>query len=239
MTGIDFDRHADDYRQEVNGSLRPFGADIDRLADSKAALIRDVLGADRLPQAKVLEVGCGIGLICRRLADGGAEMHGVDISAASLDRAAIACPRGHFQGYDGSTLPYPDGSFDLVLAVNVFHHIPVARRPAMAAEMARVAAVGGGVLILEHNPANPVTRRIVDSCPLDDGAVLLKATESRDLLAAAGLVGAVTRYFGFVPWRGPAVERWERLLARLPLGAQYLCRAVKPGSWCSPVTGLS
>ncbi|MBF0324296.1 class I SAM-dependent methyltransferase [Magnetospirillum moscoviense] len=239
MTGTDFDRHAGDYRHEVNESLSGFGTDIDRLADSKAALIGEVLGGDRLARARVLDVGCGIGLICRRLIDRVAQMHGTDISAASLEQAAKACPRGHFQAYDGVTFPYPDATFDLVFAVNVFHHIPVAARPAMAAEMARVAAFDGFVLIVEHNPANPVTRRIVDSCPLDDGAILLKAAESRALLSGAGLAGVSTRYFGFVPWRGPMVDRWEGLLARLPLGAQYLCRAAKPQCWRSPANGLS
>lgn len=44
--------------------------------------------------------------------------------------------------YDGTTLPFPDASFDCVLLFNVLHHVPVAGRAALVLECRRVAGRG-------------------------------------------------------------------------------------------------
>lgn len=51
---------------------------------------------------------------------------------------------------DASALPFADGTFDVVVALDVFEHMPVHLRPKAAAEMTRVAA-----------------RLVVIACPLD------------------------------------------------------------------------
>jgi hypothetical protein len=107
------------------------------------------------------------------------------------------------------------------------HHVLPADRPGLAAELARVAAPGGLVVLFEHNPWNPLTRLAVSRCAFDDDAVLLGRGETRSLLAAAGLDPVEARYILFFPWSGELLRSIERRLGRLPLGAQHYSAAAK------------
>jgi hypothetical protein len=83
--------------------------------------------------------------------------------------------------------------------------------------MARVTRPGGLAIILEHNPLNPATRFAVSRCAFDEDAVLMRMSESRALLADAGLRERERAYILFFPFRNTI----ERRLGRLPMGAQY------------------
>jgi Methyltransferase domain len=48
-------------------------------------------------------------------------------------------PRCKVVIYDGITIPFPDGHFDLLMCNSVIEHVPVERRTALAQEMMRVA----------------------------------------------------------------------------------------------------
>jgi SAM-dependent methyltransferase len=132
----------------------------------------------------------------------------------NIERCALSA-------YDGGSLPFADGRFDLSLAVNVFHHIPPGSRRAAVAEMQRTLKPGGYLVIFEHNPYNPVTRRVVRECPFDEDAVLLRPPETRSLMTQSGLRVVRTMFLIFVPPRLTALLSLEKHLTALPLGAQY------------------
>lgn len=97
--------------------------------------------------ARVLEVGCGTGLILSRIARFAAFATGLDLSANMLARAA---ERGASVVQGAATaLPYADDSFDLVCALKVLPHVVDIR--AALAEMARVTRPGGHVLAEFYN----------------------------------------------------------------------------------------
>ncbi len=229
MSQTDFDRYATDYRAAVNEAVRVGAVDVERMAGSKVQLLcrlmRQHLGDPRT--LKVLDVGCGIGLIDAELTPQVAELHGIDTSRKSLEAAALAAPAARFQHFDGESMPYPETAFDLVFAVCVLHHIAPARRDSFVREMARVARPGGMVLILEHNPFNPVTRWMVSRCEFDRDAILLRRASAMRLLTAAGLRSGASGYISFWPWRSEPVERLERTIAWLPAGGQYYAWAMK------------
>ena len=78
MSQMDFDRHAPDYRAAVNDAVGMAGADVDQLAGDKARLLLALMGR-HLGDAKalkVLDVGCGIGLVDAELVSGVGELHG-------------------------------------------------------------------------------------------------------------------------------------------------------------------
>ncbi len=130
---------------------------------------------------------------------------------------------------DGQSAPFAGGTFDLVFAVCVLHHVPPGgSRDAVVGEMARLARPGGLVAIWEHNPWNPLTRRVVARCSFDRDATLLSLAETRRLLRRAGLSRIESRYGLFFPWRGRGWGRAERLLAQVPLGAQFVALGIKP-----------
>jgi SAM-dependent methyltransferase len=67
--------------------------------------------------ARVLDVGCGDGKLARRILDrrSDLQLQGIDV----LVRPSTAIPVVPF---DGKAIPYPDGSFDVVMFVDVLHH---------------------------------------------------------------------------------------------------------------------
>jgi SAM-dependent methyltransferase len=223
---MEFDRHAETYRSEVDSAA---GVSVEGLAGEKARLILSVLSRtlgspDRL---RVLDVGCGIGLIEHELEQKVAELCATDMSEKSIAYAMERARSTRFVHSDGATLPFDGGSFDAVFTSCVIHHVPPAERPKFMAEMLRTLRPGGVAIIIEHNPINPVTRYIVSRCAFDADAVLLTCRESAELLVQGGAAVRGRRYTGFLPVRHALVERMERSLGWLPAGAQYCIWATK------------
>jgi SAM-dependent methyltransferase len=225
---VSFDEHSADYSQKIDRALTVVGLEHGFFFEAK---VRQILEAQRRIAAtaagelRVLEIGCGIGLLTERLRPLLTTVWGIDTSISSLGKAAV--PDRRLIAADGLRTPFADESFHLVIAVCVLHHVPVDQRAAFLAEMARITRRGGLVLLCEHNPWNPLTRLVVGRCELDDDAVLLAQPEARRRLATAGLSNVRSRYILFFPWRG-ALWRWlEERLAWLPLGGQYVIDAVR------------
>ena len=101
---------------------------------------------DQVPRgARVLDVGCGAGLLLGTLAATGriAGGLGFDSSAPAISMAgdmAARLPPDHglsFRCLD-ATEPWPDGAFDLISLVDVMHHVPpAAQRGVFATAAAR------------------------------------------------------------------------------------------------------
>ena len=168
-----------------------------------------------------LDVGCGVGVTDAYLVDSFRAVIGVDIFDGVLERAAVANPGVDYRLYDGHTLPLEDESVDVAFAICVVHHVPPPQWTAFAAEMARVLRPGGIAAIFEHNPLNPLTRRVVSNCVFDEDAVLLRRRRASDLLRQVGLAPCEDRYIAFLPLGGKAVVPIEAALRRVPLGARY------------------
>jgi ubiquinone/menaquinone biosynthesis C-methylase UbiE len=78
---------------------------------------------DHCPRGRGLDVGCGTGALAARLAAVGFEMTGVDPSGGMLEVLTARAPEVHAVRADGTSLPFPDDSFDLVLSIAVMHHV--------------------------------------------------------------------------------------------------------------------
>ncbi len=116
------------------------------------------------PGARVLDVGCGVGRWSRLLANRGALVTGVDLSATMVEEAArrariegIAA-RCRFLVGDIASLELQE-RFDLVLGVTVLQHIlePGALEAALR-NMARHLSPGGRLVLLEAAPLRPEGR---------------------------------------------------------------------------------
>ena len=96
---------------------------------------------------RVLEVGCGRGVALPVLARllGPACLAGLDLDAGLLDEARARADAGgiavELVPGDVRRMPFPDGSFDLVVDFGTCYHI--ARAAEALAEIARVLAPGG------------------------------------------------------------------------------------------------
>jgi SAM-dependent methyltransferase len=226
---MDFDRYRSSYGDHVNEALVFSGTEQEFYLRAKAEQIERLLTEhmDSIPKPRLLDVGCGVGLMHQMLSARYAGLVGVDVAPATLSEARRRQPSGPFACYDGRRLPFGDGEFDLTYTANVLHHVAPAAWPAFVAELARVTRAGGLVVVFEHNPLNPITRLVVSRCEFDDDAVLLGQGKLRALLAATGLVECDHRNILFFPWSGPVWSALERSLGWLPFGAQHLVAARK------------
>ena len=221
---VEFDRYSDTYRDAVEESIAFAGGDTARYVGAKARMLVELarrhLGTP--DELAVLDVGCGPGETDSFLEGAFGSLHGVDLSAPMIERAAERNPWASYSAYGaGDRLPYEDGAFDLSFSICVFHHVPRPERPALLREMRRVTRPGGVVAIFEHNPWNPLTRKAVHDCPFDEGVQLLSRPEARRLLQGALLERIESPFIVFFPRTGDRRERIERRLGWLPLGAQY------------------
>lgn len=121
--------------------------------------------AERCPGKRALDYCCGNGEIALRLAQAGAEAHGIDISAEEIETAkknaaaAGIASRTHFAVMDAEALLYPDDHFDVIVCSGVLHHLDVDKA---FPELARVLKPTGEIICAEalgYNPAIAWYRR--------------------------------------------------------------------------------
>jgi 2-polyprenyl-6-hydroxyphenyl methylase/3-demethylubiquinone-9 3-methyltransferase len=92
---------------------------------------------------KVLDIGCGAGFLSNTLAKAGHQVTAIDLSKESLKIAANYDTTHKVDYHCGNAyqLPYADGSFDLVCAMDFLEHV---EEPAqVVAEVSRVLKPGG------------------------------------------------------------------------------------------------
>jgi len=223
MARHQFDHYATSYEDLLKDPLRDVfsGGRSDFFHLRKAILIRDYFrqrGVDTRRQC-YLDLGCGKGNLLSLLREDFARVCGCDLSTDMLSSVEGIETRVQ---EDPLKIPFGSAEFDLVTAVCVLHHVPPPGRLALTQEVSRVLKPGGVFAIIEHNPYNPVARKIVSRTLVDADAILLKPSETRHWLVSAGLVPEASSYFLFLPAaifrRAGQLERW---LTKVPLGGQY------------------
>lgn len=142
---------------------------LQRLQQRERVLARQLAatGLTDLVGLRVLELGCGSGGELASLLRFGSscrQLHGLDLSASRLIRAAERLPAIHWVRGDGMALPYRDGSFQLVCQFTVFSSVlnPDCRQK-LATEIQRVLTPGGWLLWYDfrvNNPRNPDVRGV-------------------------------------------------------------------------------
>lgn len=93
------------------------------------------------PQTKVLDLCCGHGNVTAGLVKTGADVTGLDFSAAMLEMARHAVPDAHFVEGDAMALEFEDASFDAVTIGFGIPHVPDPVK--VVAEARRVLRPGG------------------------------------------------------------------------------------------------
>jgi ubiquinone/menaquinone biosynthesis C-methylase UbiE len=225
-----FDQFAHNYRAIHNENVGRFGFDSLYFIRLRLQWLQRYESNQPL---RLLDVGCGDGLSAQhmQLQFNNWQLEAIDISAESVALAQQKnIPHTRVVLYEGKTFPYADNSFDVVYIGVVLLHIPPLQRPGFFNEIYRVLKPGGRLYVFEHNPYNPATKYLVKHCVFDTEAYLLTAAATRKLCSTGFLQVTHTRYMVFIPAIG-FLKKWlrcEKFFARLPLGGQYLIRAVKP-----------
>lgn len=225
-----FDQFARDYRDIHNENIRLTGADSHYFSEFKVKWLREYYS--RSSPAAILDLGAGDGTCLSYFSTYFPEamLFGIDVSELSIEEAAAKnIPNTEVQAYNGSEIPYPDNQFDTILVATVMHHIRFELHPGLMKEALRVLKPGGRIFIVEHNPWNPVTRHMVNTCPFDEDAVLLKPGYARKLLQSCGYQKVRNHFTLFFPRGGffKSFHFLEKHLEALPIGGQYVCVGVK------------
>ena len=171
----DFNKYKDSYKREIEKSIRFSGQNADFFTEIKAQLIITLageLGGD-IAKLNVLDLGCGVGQTDVFLANRFKRLSGIDIASESVENARLLNPTVDYQVYDGSNLPFVEGTFDIVFTICVIHHLQLTQRKTFISEMKRVTKHGGVIMIFEHNPLNYLTRVAVANCKFDKDALLV------------------------------------------------------------------
>ena len=115
--------------------------------------MRELIGFERYPGSRLLEVGCGLGTDLLQFAKGGATAVGIDLSSQSIALAdrhfRVFGIQASFTRGDAENLPFPDGSFDVVYSFGVLHHVPDTQRA--IDECYRVLKPGGKLILMLYN----------------------------------------------------------------------------------------
>ncbi|CAO3361137.1 glycosyltransferase [Azospirillum palustre] len=188
-----------------------------RIYDEKRRAVAAEL--ERLPRMRILDVGGGYGRITGPFA-GRHDVTLVDISHEMLAEAKERFPALTVQQADARKLPFPDDSFDLVIAMDLLCHLPDLE--AGVRELQRVVRPGGRI-VCDTTNANPLwviaypryyrwrpdrllaTMRCHGVLP--EWKALVRhhwAPEMRKAIAATGLTLQKTDHFG-----PPGVAKWH------------------------------
>ena len=111
-----------------------------------------------LDSRKVVEVGCGTGRNTTWLAEGAAEIVGLDFSEEMLAqaRSRVNDPRVRFVQHDARlTWPLANASADVVIAMLILEHVE--NLAPVFAEAARVLNTGGQFFLCELHPMRQLT----------------------------------------------------------------------------------
>jgi SAM-dependent methyltransferase len=160
--GPDLVRHVRAYWNmrihDLEMTTRPVGtpeffAELEEYRFDKLAYLPRTIDFSGFAGKRLLEVGCGIGTDLARFARGGARVVGIDLSETAVGLArrnlAVHGLAGSAVVGDGATLPFADGSLDVVYAHGVLQYAPDPRR--IVEESIRVLRPGGTAIYMVYN----------------------------------------------------------------------------------------
>ena len=224
----DFDHFASDYRNIHNNNIKVSGVESDYFSEHKIKILKTIGIKDNYI---FLDFGCGDGNsdpFFRKYYPS-SKYFGIDISLESIQVAKEKNIENTFFTYfDGTKIPFPDNSFDLVFTACVFHHIEFQYHENPLKEIYRVLKKNGKFYIFEQKPWNPITQKMVNTCPFDKDAVLLKPNYTKKILQKT-FDNQSTNFILFFPRHKifSIFIRFEYLLRKIPLGRQYFSKAIK------------
>jgi SAM-dependent methyltransferase len=129
--------------------------------------LRDIFqGPSRylLPEARILDIGCGTGVLLGRFCELGARaenLFGVDLLTDRIAAARTRYPAFTFQEANAERLDFPDGSFDLISVFTVFSSVlDESMSKNIARTITRLLKLDGAVVWYDLRYPNPKNRNV-------------------------------------------------------------------------------
>lgn len=154
------------------------------------------------PKDRAIDLACGPGSVVCALAEHAAHVTGLDTTPAMLDEARKRAAETGMRNVtwrkgDVYAAPYPDGAFEVVTCRFAFHHF--ANPPAAFAEMVRLAAPGGRIVLCDgicsDDPGKAAAFNAMERFRDPSTAEFRTLDYLRGLFTAAGLNEPIVRHF--------------------------------------------
>ncbi len=170
-------------------------------------------------ECSILDFGCGDGFLTNFMQNTFFKAHvvGIDSNKSLVEKAAIEFPTITFQHVQDKKLPFADNSFDLIYAVDVFHHLHTSDHVFYVSELMRVLKHGGRFILFEVNPYNLFAYIQFKKNPLEKNSMLLMPTYASQLFSSYTCSSIVKYYFlsQLLPLR------LKEYMWHLPFGSVY------------------
>ena len=217
-----FDNLAEVYSEVTSNQHAFFDFNTRYLQEYKVAVAKQLVQ----DPTTVLDYGCGIGLL-QEFLEGyypKASIYAADISQDSLSHLRRRFPQTKVLDCEAAL----QQCFDLIVVSCVLHHVPLDDRESLVSRLVKALNPGGNLLIFEHNPLNPVTQHMVNTCPIDEDAILLRRSECKRLINLCDDAEVKkSGYTLFFPGMLKALRPFEKWMRWLPAGGQYFILAGK------------
>ncbi len=174
-----YDRVAEEYTRRLFHELRDKPLDTE-LLDRFAQRVRN--------RGEVCDMGCGPGQVARYLKDAGVAAFGLDLSPAMLEQARKLNPDIAFREGNMLALDIPDVSLAGIAAFYAIVNLAPEWFPTVFAEMQRVLAPGGLLLLAFHVGDEVIQENELWGFPISMKFRLLQPAEISRQLETAGLV---------------------------------------------------
>lgn len=181
--------------------MDPVARDYDALAGAYARHLADELAHKPMDRAwlaefaarmagrgLVADLGCGPGHVAAFLAEAGAEMLGLDLSAGMIREARAAHPGLRFEQGDFRALERPEGGYAGLIAMYALIHLDPLELPAALVACRASLAPGGEFLVAVHLGEGVLHPPSLWEVPITLGFRLFAQGELERMLEAAGFV---------------------------------------------------
>ncbi|MCP3684504.1 MAG: class I SAM-dependent methyltransferase [bacterium] len=97
-------------------------------------------------ESRILEIGCGYGRETLKFCEISDNVFGIDISQTAADLTKKHCPEATTMSFDGTRIPFPDGTIDFAYNCFVIQHMSKENAKALIKDTMRVLKPGGKFL---------------------------------------------------------------------------------------------
>lgn len=218
---MEFDSYSKNYNAVLEDAVKITGYDASHFTAAKLKKLKALLNNDMA--FNFLDYGCGPGNLSRDFQQHFPKTRyfGVDASAEMIKQA-----RTQYEGKgtfcEINSEEWKQRSYQVIFSACVFHHIPHENHKTILADLKKLLSPSGKIILWEHNPINPFTRKIVRDCPFDKDAVLLHPNQSINLFTQIELQQVRLIYTTFFPSFLQVLVPLENWLEGCPLGGQYI-----------------
>lgn len=229
----EFDHFADDYDNLLKKSITASGFEPSYFDEHKIKTVYvDYIANEKIDNKKIqiLNFGCGIGkseefinkyftncVICS-----------VDVSEKSINAAKEKNKifnNVEFIKFDTVEELKLNARFDIIFVANVFHHIPRDFHLPTLKRLRSFLSATGYLYVFEHNPKNPLTKKVFETCEFDVGCKMIDSSLFIQMCVDTGYSTIIRRYILFFPKFLSFFSNLEKFLKWCPLGAQYYIKA--------------